>query len=293
MVIFQMIPPKKEFFMKNEINLLWLIALVAAIGFSMTGCGGGGGDDTGSINGVWVSGSDELTITGNSFQLKVGNTLAWKGNYIAIDRSISQSISFVTTDVHGDLLRERDLADASITSKWYSRDQLEGGSESLLDRLFPTFEGEFDGKTLTVITDDERTDFTKKGGGGAGGGAGGGGKFTLTGIPAKYNGCYIMITSADVGGSKPNLVGMASLTTYAKISNGSVSVTMYEGDLSKLTVKGYTGNDTYFSISITIWNGVPSSSSSNLLGSFATMEPVTFRNGSASLSWDDVDGLEL
>jgi hypothetical protein len=285
-----MIPPKKEFLMKKTMNFLWLIALIAIIGFSMAGCGGGGDGDSTSINGVWVSGSEELTINGNSFQLKMGNTLAWKGNCITIDRSISQSISFVTTDVHGDLLRERDVADASITSKWYSRDQLDGGSASLLDQLFPSFEGEFDGKTLTVITPDgERTDFSKKGGGGAGSG----GTFTLTGIPAKYNGCYVMITSADVGGSKPTLVGMASLSTYARISNSSVSFTMYEGDLNKMSVKGYTGNDTYSTFSITIWDGVPSSQSSSLLGSFATMQPVTFRNGSASLSWDDVDGIGL
>jgi hypothetical protein len=67
----------KEFFMKNTIKVLGIIALVAVIGFSMAGCGedpdtgggggGGGGGGTTAIEGTWRK--------SNGYQIKFqGNT---------------------------------------------------------------------------------------------------------------------------------------------------------------------------------------------------------------------------
>jgi hypothetical protein len=105
-------------------------------------------------------------------------------------------------------------------------------------------------------------------GGGGGGGGGGPSTFTLTGIPAKYN------------GRSPTLVaGSGSLKVfgiYGTISNGTVIIDLQLDDKDS-HYPAYTGNDT-LQVSVTIGstNGVMFNS-------------VKFSNGSATRAWSAAD----
>ena len=74
----------------------------------------------------------------------------------------------------------------------------------------------------------------------------GGGKFTITGIPSTYNGMYAYFASWG-DGDKGFLYGFQSVsatnTTPAKISGGSVTLTMWKSQKVN-DISGYTGNDT-------------------------------------------------
>jgi len=117
------------------------------------------------------------------------------------------------------------------------------------------------------------------------GGSGSGGMFTLTGIPAEYNGKYAGTYQCWVNGGI--LMGYQSRSRsdikYTKISNGSVSIPMWIG--TEPNFRRYTGNDTASSLlgfSVMIYN----SSTGNQFASL-TFDPVTFSNGSATRQWND------
>ena len=116
--------------------------------------------------------------------------------------------------------------------------------------------------------------------GGGGGGIPGGGTFTLTGIPAQYNGKYAIFGRAIYKGSgELPLIGCQSISsasnyTPAKISGGSVTLTMWK--MVNGVISGYTGNDVitqgYVVIEDIAW--MPTS-------------PITFTNGNATKTWSD------
>jgi hypothetical protein len=129
------------------------------------------------------------------------------------------------------------------------------------------------------------------GGGGAGGGTGSGGTFTLTDIPAKYNGKYANLN----GGNSDVLVygrrmrsangaeDMGKSWTESKnclISSGKVSIPMWRAYSDKY--EGYTGND---KLTFYVFLEDAEDFLSNDLGSL--LFSATFSNGSAAKSWND------
>lgn len=138
------------------------------------------------------------------------------------------------------------------------------------------------------------------GGSGGGGSGGGGGGFTVTGIPAQYNGRYAAVSVLPVGDG-PLLIGFKTFittsswsATLAPISNGRVTIPLWNIDdidpfASDYGIVRYFGNDTCF-VTLEIYDNliVPGNT---LLYSTPTagagFAPVTFRNGSATKSWKD------
>jgi hypothetical protein len=125
-------------------------------------------------------------------------------------------------------------------------------------------------------------------GGGGSGGGGGRGTFTLTGIPAKYNGMYADMLSSDIGLGIYSTNGDPS----ARISNGTVRIPVYTINTN------YTGSndlDIPFTgsgtgrVAVTI--STKSDSSGDIMA-FGTFSSVTFSNGSATASWNQVDWTE-
>ncbi|MDR2719023.1 MAG: hypothetical protein LBB89_13295 [Treponema sp.] len=129
---------------------------------------------------------------------------------------------------------------------------------------------------------------TACGGDDDGGGGGSGGKFTLTGIPAKYNGKYALLDGV-VYSDNLGLFGCQSYTaqtnTLSPISNGKVSLPMWKVDESG-NVEKYSGNDTADGVHIPIFdNKILSSTSPDAIVEIVFAN-VTFKKGSATRSWD-------
>ena len=109
--------------------------------------------------------------------------------------------------------------------------------------------------------------------GGSSGGAGSGGTFTLTGIPSKYNGLNTQLTGQS------DHYNVRVRGTVTRISNGRVSIPMWEEDSSSST-KRYSGNDILgFTVSII------SDAYDEI--AYASFDAVTFSKGSATKSWSD------
>jgi hypothetical protein len=163
--------------MNKKVKFFGIIALVAVFGFSMAACGDdddGGGGTPGGLNGVWVYGSganqEQVTISNGSFERKVGTILTMKGTCVINGRSATESLSFTITHLHGDYLKQQ--SGNAFDSKWYSRSDLKGSGnpDSLLDRVFISFQGTYDGTTMTITIDGVTNSYTKQSGGGGGGG---------------------------------------------------------------------------------------------------------------------------
>jgi hypothetical protein len=123
---------------------------------------------------------------------------------------------------------------------------------------------------------------------------GNGGTFTLTNIPLKFNGMYVLLEAEDVDSyySDDYLeshIFLGSLeedeiTKQPRVSNGRISIPIWietdDGDLVR-----YSGNDTVaLGVAFFDWND----------GNFESRGaiyfiPVTFSNGSATKSFDDGD----
>ena len=120
--------------------------------------------------------------------------------------------------------------------------------------------------------------------------------FTLTGIPAQYNGKYAYFqaqsgnydTGVQIWGFQSfNQTSTSSVTiTLCSISNGSVSIPVWNVDAAGYPP--YTGND-YF----TVFVGIFESQTKVLPGdfndytSFVNFLQVPFTNGSATKSWSE------
>jgi hypothetical protein len=128
-------------------------------------------------------------------------------------------------------------------------------------------------------------------GSGGGGGGGGGGTFTLTGIPAKYNGMYASFFTSNgegniYGGNDVSIFGPEKGT---RISNGKVSIPVWF--FATANGERYKGNDTLDIITIFIIEseeaGMLEAALHNVDG--ATYHQVTFSNGSATRAWSEAD----
>jgi len=87
--------------MKNLIKLLVIVAIVAAIGFSVVGCGGdddnGGGDELG----LYIS---DIHTGGNIYMVKFGNSSNFSvGDYVDFELTIDGNSVTITNDSSGTL----------------------------------------------------------------------------------------------------------------------------------------------------------------------------------------------
>jgi hypothetical protein len=146
------------------------------------------------------------------------------------------------------------------------------------------------------------------GGGGFGGGRGSGGTFTLTGIPAKYNGMYAALgggVSDDDSDPYYLLTGFQSIDvststiTLSQIANGKVSIPTWVMDDPLIGFVRYSGNDTRFGVGVTIHN-VPTlndiNDPSHIKAVWTATKPspsVKFSRGGAARSWSQGYASEL
>jgi hypothetical protein len=157
------------------------------------------------------------------------------------------------------------------------------------------------GNTMTV---NERANgdvfrLQKQSGSTPGGGSGTGGTFTLTGIPAQYNGKWATIEAGNdsvglylYGAQSVN--ASTSAYTASPISGGSVSIPMWKPNSSYTTVTRYSGNDT---CGVIVWiletaNHVffdeDEDEDEDVIAGVGFYS-VTFSNGSAARSWNQGD----
>ena len=118
-----------------------------------------------------------------------------------------------------------------------------------------------------------------------------GGKFTVTDIPAQYNGKYAALAGMKLEKeTKIAYVGYQSvngkdINTLCRISNGKVNIPMWTVDGDTEKVKKYSGNDTII-LMVSIYDSETQAKkdpkkpiTSNVFMS------VSFSNGSAAESW--------
>ena len=121
-----------------------------------------------------------------------------------------------------------------------------------------------------------------------------GGIFTLTNIPAEYNGKYAFVDEAgydDVelwGAQSFNL--STKIATLSLISNGSVSIPLYYMD----TTTKYSGNKNGGFVELGIFENskYDFNNEPERLLRVCFYNSVTFTNGNATKSYNDKDSLE-
>jgi hypothetical protein len=118
-------------------------------------------------------------------------------------------------------------------------------------------------------------------GGGGGGGTGGGGTFTLTDIPAKYNGKYAWLAGGALRGADKVEPYSVYVDKNTRISNGKASIPMWD-----ISGERYFGNDTITQVNIFLCEEVDSYS-----GTPIKFYSVTFSNGNVTKSYNDADTL--
>jgi hypothetical protein len=170
---------------------------------------------------------------------------------------------------------------------------------------------------MTVVGCDDGSD---GGGGGSGsggnkGGNGGGGNndgsdsgdnggtFTLTGIPAEYNGKYVFLEGEGEGEEDLFLFGAQSIDaeytiTGVVIANGSVSLPMWilSGTQESPTVARYSGNDTDVVVVVSIITSTTASGSRDERENSEagkTFSSIVFSNGSATKPWNEGTDIDL
>ena len=120
---------------------------------------------------------------------------------------------------------------------------------------------------------------------------GGNGTLTINNIPEEFNGNYVYIEGRGEIGFMGFQSMAAEVYTLCLISNGSVSIPVWEGEGT--TGKRYSGNDD-MNIKGYIFNSktiTTETADSFYVGGFRSKESVTvtFKNGSATMSWSKVD----
>jgi hypothetical protein len=122
-----------------------------------------------------------------------------------------------------------------------------------------------------------------------------GGKFTVTDIPAQYNGKYAALAGMNLNKTNLAYVGYQSvngkdMNTLCRISNQRVSIPMWTVDADTEKVKKYSGSDTVM-VMVSIYDSETQAKkdpqkpiNSNMFMS------ISFSNGSAAASWKS--GLE-
>jgi hypothetical protein len=110
-----------------------------------------------------------------------------------------------------------------------------------------------------------------------------GGAFTMTGIPAQYNGKYVLIeTDNDTIAGAQSINITTNTVRGALISNGSVSVPMCQISASNV-VTGYTGNHT-IAVGAMIMNNSTDVLYSDMIAS-RIFNSVAFSSGSETRAW--------
>jgi len=124
-----------------------------------------------------------------------------------------------------------------------------------------------------------------------GGGSIGGG-FTLTDIPAQYNGKYAILTGMNLTTPTLVYVGCQSVSgndknKLSRISNGKVTLPMWTLDKSS-KVKKYSGSDSLSMVSVSIFDSeTQAKEKPEQPSGVAMFMSISFSNGSASKSWED------
>jgi len=121
------------------------------------------------------------------------------------------------------------------------------------------------------------------------GDTGGGGSFTLTDIPAEYEGLYAGIEAYSQYRPGFNLAGASSINykketvSFPRIKNGKVSINMFVVDSYNKTVEDYDGDD-ILQVGVIFFN---SNDPSDDTGEGRQFNSVQFSKGSAAKSWDE------
>jgi len=145
------------------------------------------------------------------------------------------------------------------------------------------------GFSMAACSDDE-DDGSGGGGGGAGGGSGG--TFTITNIPAEYNGMYVGATLYAQGGKTidgfqtsdgPGKGG----NTGPSISNGKVSIPLWDINYSALSYEKYTGSDTFYDVTVRFYKA--QNLRSDVQIGAVHFDSVKFSNGNATVSWSEMN----
>ena len=307
--------------MKNVLRLIGIIALVAAIGFTMIACGGGGGGGGSNKGGAGDPTRDPKTFTGttdggDTYTLKIeAGTTSGSKNVLDIYDDGSRA---VLTPRNGDRYT---LTSGGKTSR--GTITVNGTTYTLSPTDFPagTVEADFtvsvSGDNITamsgVITWTDGTtketntfSFTFTPGGSGGG-------LTITGIPAKYNGkgTYFVAMTDDEkdDGTFTMLLGIQEIkssgnkATYvlSPISGGRVTIPVLfsaTGTSGSAGYKKWTGSDTFDSVIVLI---LPKTqyAPEELSALFTDMDAVEneeidlwefddvkFTGGNATVSWD-------
>ena len=130
---------------------------------------------------------------------------------------------------------------------------------------------------------------------GGGNGSGTGGMFTLTDIPSKYNGKYLIVqggTNTLVVGGAQNYNPSNKTSTLVQITDGKASLPMWSGDIETFEYYGlnrYFGNDT-IDLEVGISNVQTSVmyENSGIWIAVGYFYSVTFINGGAAMSFNNL-----
>ncbi len=262
--------------MRNFFKTFGIIALVAVMTFAMASCnnGTGGGSDndplpqtatyTGTANGSTYT----LIITENTarYTAEIGDSYV-----LTVTSGGTTKTSSGTVTATGNTLT---LTPSGTTATFTITITTTGGITAVTGKI--TFiDGTKSEEESVVVTPP----------------SGSGGTFTVTGIPAEYNGKYAYF-EGEVNDNDLPLVGFQSfnettgVATLVQIANGSVSLPMwiwYDGD-NEYVVK-YSGNDTVEG-DFKIFNSATITEAT--VDGFITgvdWSSITFSNGSATKTW--------
>jgi hypothetical protein len=270
--------------MKNVLKAFGVIALVAIIGFSMAACGGGGDDDDGGNTATYTGTSDGTTYT-----LKITNTAryaAQNGDAYVLTGGTKSSAGTVSNVSGNTLTLTPTNAPNTPFTATVSGSNITGFSGNV------TWVGESTPTPLPGTLTGGSTPGTNPG-------TGTGGTLTVTDIPAKYNGKYVYFGASgkDINGEDIGVVGLQSVggaggtsafanSTFARISNGRVSIPIWLSSTADKTLVRYSGNDSFdgiitFNITEVDTLGKVNAQSYLVMSVFSS---VTFTNGSATLS---------
>ena len=119
--------------------------------------------------------------------------------------------------------------------------------------------------------------------------SGGGGYFTLTNIPAEYNGKYVYLDDGEDESGYLGILGFnydAKTDTYTNvpISNGSAKIPIWTDGTGDSDYVRYSGSHT-FAFQIIIFDS-EEDGNQLICGDFYS---VKFTNGNATKSWSDAD----
>jgi hypothetical protein len=146
------------------------------------------------------------------------------------------------------------------------------------------------GFSMTACEEEEEDN-----GGDGGGGGGGGGTFTLTSIPSEYNGKYVyfVVNEGTINGTAGNPIAFGSTSgtpgnvDSIRISNGRVSIPLWKGADDGVGFQRYTGT-----VTACCWGDILDTSSAyGSRSEHFEFDSISFTNGSATKSWNDIDKL--